>query len=238
MFVGHSLKSDRKLLEAAIVSNGKRQAIYFDPTVGRHYVIGVPGTEYEIEIKNLTDSRILVLSSVDGRNTLEDEAADHSNTGRVLPAWETQRIVGFALNDDSVRRFKFGTPEGSVSHQATGSTSNVGVIGLGAYEESYSYTSTYRDTKVYDVPVAAASSAAVYAASFSGDTTMRSVKSAVGTHMGEQVDFHVNRVNFVRKGAIDPIVIGYDLAENLERIITPGLPDPWPGKQTGYGRYQ
>ncbi len=48
---------------------------------GRHYIVGMPGHEYAVRIRNTTGARILVVTSVDGVNVVTGDTAAPSQSG-------------------------------------------------------------------------------------------------------------------------------------------------------------
>ena len=48
---------------------------------GRNYIVGMPGHEYAVRIRNCTGGRILVVTSVDGVNVISGDTAAPSQIG-------------------------------------------------------------------------------------------------------------------------------------------------------------
>lgn len=122
----------------AIEVDGVAQPIITD-TDGTHFVEAVIGKEYELVIKNtLSDNRIEVLTSIDGRDTLKDQPASIQNgSGMVVPAGAPYRVTGWRVNDNETLPFVFVDASSglAVAEQATGTRENVGVIGVAVYNE-------------------------------------------------------------------------------------------------------
>ena len=57
------------------------------PKDGRRYIIGAPGHEYAVRIRNNTGERILAVTSVDGVNVVSGETASPEQSGYVLDAY-------------------------------------------------------------------------------------------------------------------------------------------------------
>lgn len=104
---------------------------------GRIYIEAKHGTEYELEIKNNTWSRIFCLSSVDGLNVLTGQPAREDDAGYVIPAYSPLRIKGFRYSNNEVGAFKFTTKDNSYAHSQGGceAAKNCGVIGFRLYNE-------------------------------------------------------------------------------------------------------
>ncbi len=231
-YTGTSIQSPEGLFQVAVCANGVRLPIFFDPAQSRHFVAGTPGQNYYLQVQNLRPARIEVLVAIDGRSIFEDAAGDlNANRGMALRPNQTWDCKGFRLSDDAINEFLFGTPAGSIEHQATGSTDNTGVIGLAGYRESVPIQrSMTRGISGQSM------GAAVASASAGGLRTNTAERSSLGTHMGETVDDHVGRTEFARQGSPVVITIGYDLEDVLAArgILGPALPEPFPGAGTGY----
>jgi hypothetical protein len=101
---------------------------------GRNYVVGVPGHEYAVRIRNCTNGRILVATSVDGVNVVSGETAAPSQTGYVLEPWGSVEIAGWRKSLDRIAAFYF-TDLGDSYAARTGRPQNVGVIGVAVFQE-------------------------------------------------------------------------------------------------------
>src|SRR5207244_1585778 len=62
---------------------------------GRTYVIGRPGNEYSVSLRNQSGERVLAVTSVDGVNIVSGETASPSQTGYVLSPGQTADIRGW-----------------------------------------------------------------------------------------------------------------------------------------------
>lgn len=234
MFPGTTITSPAGSIEVSILIEGNPQLLYQPPS-GRAHVAGVPGKSYKLRVRNLTSRRVEIITAVDGRNTLKDEPADHTaNRGLVVAAHSRGEFSGWRLNDTETREFIFGTPERSVTAQATGSAANTGVLGFATYREREWASTAYGGGNI------ATASAAIF--DYSGPMTPRGggLQSSLGTGIGERREDRVGRTDFIRtQGAPDILVIGYDTEEVLRErgIIGPAEPVAFPGLGTGYERY-
>src|SRR3954466_8103725 len=61
----------------------------------RRYVVGTPGHEYALRIRNTTAARVLVVTSVDGVNVISGDTATPSQSGYVLEPWGSVEIAGW-----------------------------------------------------------------------------------------------------------------------------------------------
>jgi hypothetical protein len=101
---------------------------------GRNYIVGVPGHEYAVRIRNLTGARVLVVTSVDGVNVISGDTAAPSQSGYVLDGWGSVEIGGWRKSLSRTAAFYF-TDLGDSYAARTGRPQNVGVIGVAAFEE-------------------------------------------------------------------------------------------------------
>ena len=100
----------------------------------RHYIVGAPGHEYAVRIRNCTGARVLVVTSVDGVNVISGETASPSQSGYVLDPWGSVEIKGWRKNLQRTAAFYFTEHQNSYAAR-TGRPDNVGVIGVGVFRE-------------------------------------------------------------------------------------------------------
>ena len=101
---------------------------------GRHYIVGMPGHEYAVRIRNTTGARILVVTSVDGVNVISGDTAAPSQSGYVLDPWGSVEITGWRKSLERTAAFYF-TDLGDSYAARTGRPQNVGVIGVAVFQE-------------------------------------------------------------------------------------------------------
>lgn len=103
---------------------------------GETFVEGRGGSNYEIEIVNLTNERVEAVLAVDGLSVIDGKEAGANSTGYLLHARETIRVPGWKLNNDQVAAFQFAGKKKSYAAQTEGgSTRNTGVIGVMTFKE-------------------------------------------------------------------------------------------------------
>lgn len=102
---------------------------------GSTYIEGRKKSSYQIRFKNNSGERVLVVPSVDGLSVLDGQQAGTESPGYVVDGYGTLEIPGWWLNDSSVAKFEFGDKSESYTHQSTGSSMNVGGIGVRVYGE-------------------------------------------------------------------------------------------------------
>lgn len=120
--------------DISILVNGSRCKQYFHE--GRTFIEAKDGSEYTIEIKNNTWSRILAICSVDGLDILTGKPAVESNPGYVISSYNVGKFDGFRVSDDKIAKFVFGSKGSSyAADKGDGSERNVGVIGVKLFQE-------------------------------------------------------------------------------------------------------
>lgn len=101
---------------------------------GRHYIVGAPGHEYAVRVRNCTSARVLVVTSVDGVNVISGDTAAPDQSGYVLEPWGSVEIAGWRKSMERTAAFYF-TDLGDSYAARTGRPQNVGVIGVAVFQE-------------------------------------------------------------------------------------------------------
>jgi hypothetical protein len=99
---------------------------------GRYYVVGKPGNEYQVRVRNRTGGEILTVVSVDGVNAVSGETAGWDQTGYVLGSHQAYDIKGWRKSTDRIAAFFFTDHQNSYAAR-TGRPDNVGVIGVAVF---------------------------------------------------------------------------------------------------------
>jgi hypothetical protein len=102
---------------------------------GRTYVIGESGRRYTLSVRNLTDSRLEIVLSVDGLDVIDGRPASVEKPGYVVGPGGRLEVDGFRRSLDSVAAFRFGSVRDSYANRRYGDTRNVGVIGAAVFHE-------------------------------------------------------------------------------------------------------
>jgi len=113
-------------------ANGTALPVYKNN--GRNYIVGAPGHEYGVRIRNCTNARVLVVTSVDGVNVISGDTAAPSQSGYVLEPWGYVVITGWRKSMDRTAAFYF-TDLGDSYAARTGRPQNVGVVGVAVFQE-------------------------------------------------------------------------------------------------------
>ncbi len=98
------------------------------------HVGGASGQAYRLRLRNLGNSRLLVVVSVDGLNVLTGKEAHPSQGGYILNPYGETTIDGWRKSLSEVAKFVFSAPAESYASR-TGQSTNVGVIGFAVFEE-------------------------------------------------------------------------------------------------------
>ena len=101
---------------------------------GRRYVVGKPGNEYAIRVRNASAGRVLAVMSVDGVNVITGDTASPQQSGYVLSPYETAEIAGWRTSLSNTAAFYFTSLPDSYAGR-TGRPDNVGVIGVALFAE-------------------------------------------------------------------------------------------------------
>jgi hypothetical protein len=102
---------------------------------GRSYVVGQPGNEYAIRIRNCTDRRLLAVVSVDGVNAVTGDSASPDQSGYVLEPGGYVNIQGWRKDLSRTAAFYFSDPADSYAAR-TGRPNDLGVIGVALFREA------------------------------------------------------------------------------------------------------
>jgi hypothetical protein len=194
---------------------------------GRRYVVGKPGNEYAIRVRNDGGERALAVMSVDGVNVITGDTASPSQSGYVLDAHGSFEIAGWRTSQSRTAAFFFTTLANSYATR-TGRPDNVGVIGVAVFRERPRVVPQFggrlqrQDSR--DAPreeVDRAASAASPAPST--DSVMAEKKSQLGTGYGRSEASYAQYTNFERASDTpsETIAIYYDSYENL---LAQGVP--------------
>jgi hypothetical protein len=175
---------------------------------GRKYVVGEPGHEYEVVVRNYTGGRVLAVTSVDGVNVISGETAAPLQSGYVLPAYGSTGIAGWRKSMAEIAAFYF-TPHRNSYAARTGRPFDVGVIGVALFREKTYCCRRFRDDAESRSQDRAAEGAAAPA--------MREEQTKLGTGHGRREESHASYTEFERASDTpdEVIAIYYDSRANL-----------------------
>ncbi len=135
------------LVQVDVYDRRDRTALPIHSKDGRQYIVGTPGHEYAVRIRNCTGARVLVVTSVDGVNVISGDTAAPSQSGYVLEPWGSVEIAGWRKNMERTAAFYF-TDLGNSYAARTGRPGNVGVVGVAVFQEKPARV-TWRDLNGY-----------------------------------------------------------------------------------------
>ncbi len=123
-----------RLADVSVFDRGAARPLPVYTHEGRFYVVGRPGKEYEIRVRNRASSEILAVVSVDGVNAVSGETANWNQTGYVLAPYQTLAVKGWRKSLQRVAAFYFTEHANSYAAR-TGRPQNVGVIGVALFRK-------------------------------------------------------------------------------------------------------
>ena len=217
---------------------------------GRRHIVGTPGHEYAVRIRNCTGERILAVTSVDGVNVVSGETASPEQSGYVIDPYGSVEIVGWRKSLERTAAFYFTDLRDSYAAR-TGRPANVGVIGVAVFKEKQAPI-VYRPPRekiAADTPSPRAEASAPASNADAGaaaqanerDDAQRAtgaLAKQLGTGHGRNETSYAQRVAFERATSYpaETVAIQYDRRENLIAMgVLPSAryaqrtPDPFPG---------
>ena len=212
---------------------------------GRRYVVGRPGNEYAIRVRNASNGRVLTVMSVDGVNVITGDTASPAQSGYVLAPWESADIAGWRKNMSRTAAFYFTALPDSYAAR-TGRPDNVGVIGVAVFRERARPVALEppmqpmnKDAARSETQPSAAPSAPKAAAN-ALDSAAQAPQERLGTGHGRSESSYASYTQFERASAApsETITIYYDSYQNLLAMGVPVAgppiarfrPDPFPDR--------
>ncbi len=211
-------------------TEGRVLPIYWH--LGRRYIVGKPGNEYAIRVRNAGNGRLLAVMSVDGVNVITGATASPQQSGYVLAPNESADIGGWRKSLSRTAAFYFTALPDSYAAR-TGRPDNVGVIGVALYRERVQPIAReeFRPRDSARAESAPAPAAPAVSAGVAGNGVADSVAQAagerLGTGHGRSESSYASYTQFERASELpaETIAIYYDSYENL---LTQGVPVPSP----------
>jgi hypothetical protein len=102
---------------------------------GRAYVVGAPGNEYQVVLRNSRAEDLLAVMSVDGVNVLTGQTASSNQGGYIVGANDRIEVKGWRKSMSEIASFYF-TSLGDSYAGRTGRPADVGVIGVALYRRA------------------------------------------------------------------------------------------------------
>jgi hypothetical protein len=207
-------------------SEGRRLPVVWHD--GRAYVVGKPGNEYQVTVRNRQGADVLAVMSVDGVNVVTGETAHPMQSGYVLGPWSGVEVKGWRKNLSRTAAFYF--TELSDSYAArTGRPEHVGVIGVALYRKQA--VPPQPISEIAPAPSARERARAGADSAASAGT----LADSLGTGHGRSEVSHARQVEFERASShpAETIAIRYDSYRNLVAMgvirESPRQPRPFPG---------
>lgn len=198
-------------------SNGRRLPVYWH--AGQAYVVGKPGSEYRVEVRNREGGDLLAVISVDGVNVITGESAHPAQSGYVIGARGRLAVDGWRKSLERTAAFYFTTLGDSYAAR-TGRPEDVGVIGVALFRRKAEPPQPF--SGIASEPRAAARDSA-------------RAEESLGTGHGRSETSHARHVTFERATPhpAETVTIRYDSYRNLVAMgvirETPRYPRPFPG---------
>ena len=235
-------------------ATGRELPVYWHE--GRAYVVGRPGNEYQVIVRNRLGEDLLAVVSVDGLNVMNGQAANPRQAGYIAAPYSRVDIRGWRKSLDEIAAFYF-TQLGDSYAARRGRPENVGVIGVALFQRK----------RIEPPPEAAADPAPYRPAPFARDrsesqrdnmnedraqakreaaTGLRGLgqeppaapapSAPLGTGHGRREESRVQWQHFERAtdAPVETIAIYYDSYRNLvaQGVLQPAQgmrdPNPWP----------
>jgi hypothetical protein len=238
--VGHAQSAvlpQQATVEIVDRTEGRVLPIYWHE--GRRYVIGKPGNEYAIRVRNADGGRVLAVMSVDGVNVITGATASPQQSGYVLAPRESTDIGGWRKSMSRTAAFYFTALPDSYAAR-TGRPDNVGVIGVAVYRERVvpiAREEMRPQNAARGESAPAAAPAPPFGAS-AADAVAQTPAERLGTGHGRNESSYASYTHFERASNTpsETITIYYDSYENLLAqgvpVASPPLararPDPFP----------
>jgi len=198
-------------------TEGRALPVYWHQ--GKAYVVGKPGNEYQVQIRNRLRQDLLAVVSVDGVNVISGETANPSQSGYVLGPGQAYDILGWRKSLAETAAFYFTALADSYAAR-TGRPGNVGVIGLAVFRKK-------------SQPIAIAPDRRRAASVDAPSAPRAQAESQLGTGHGRRESSQVREVAFERatSAPAETITVYYDSYANL--LARGVIREPYP--PVGYG---
>jgi hypothetical protein len=224
-------------------SEGRQLPVYWHE--GRAWVVGKPGNEYSVRIRNRQGEDVLGVISVDGVNAVTGQTAVSQQSGYVLAPHRQFDISGWRKNLESIAAFYF-TPLPDSYAARTGRPDNVGVIGVAFYRKKAEPAPVVQPAPFSSGQLLRKEAAAAAGASADAQNARNAPRAAereerLGTGHGRIEASQTRHVGFERATSepAETVVIYYDSYRNLlaRGIVPPPYqvpprrpaPNPFPG---------
>jgi hypothetical protein len=204
-------------------TEGKRLPVYWHQ--GRAYVVGKPGNEYQVSLRNRAGDDVLAIVSVDGVNVVTGETASPAQSGYILAPRGGTDVLGWRKSLSETAAFYFTALADSYAGR-TGRPDNVGVIGVALFRKKSERIAPIAPRPFRDDARSSAGAAAEAA----------QPEAQLGTGHGRREASYAQYVDFERatSSPAEVVTLYYDSYANLAargviREAVAPLPRPFPG---------
>ena len=218
-------------------TEGRRLQVYWHQ--GRAYVVGKPGNEYQLSLRNRAGDDVLAIVSVDGVNVISGQSASPQQSGYVLAPRGGMEVQGWRKNLSETAAFYF-TPLADSYAARTGRPDDVGVIGVALFRKKYTPPPAPIGSP-FPGPYSSSSEKESSSGARSRQDAAKPAESQLGTGHGRRETSHARYVNFERASSAPSEVIAlyYDSRANLVargiiREPIPVAPLPYPRPFPGF----
>lgn len=230
------------LMEVTVHDRTQARSLEVYPHAGRRYVAGRPGNDYQLTLRNPTDTDLLAVVSVDGVNVINGETASWAQSGYIVPARGVVVVRGWRKSLDRVASFYF-TAHANAYATRTGRPQDVGVIGVAVFRARTAEAGIARAEQ--EAGSAAAPAARPSESASRADARARPAPPlaaqdsglGLGTGHGRSQISHARYASFQRAASTpdEIIAIHYDTHANLVALgvvqpLTRRMPEPFPGR--------
>jgi len=195
--------ADVTVLERA---SGRRLPVHWH--AGQAYVVGKPGAEYRILVRNRDGGDLLAVMSVDGVNVITGQTAHPLQSGYVVGPGARLAVDGWRKSLSRTAAFYFTELDDSYAAR-TGRPEDVGVIGVALFRRKVHEPEPWRG--IAPAPFASGRSAGKPA------EDAAKAESSLGTGHGRSETSYARHVAFERatRAPAETITIRYDSYRNL-----------------------
>ena len=216
-------------------TEGRRLQVYWHEGIA--WVVGRPGNEYQVSVRNQRGEDLLAVMSVDGINVITGDTASPQQSGYILAPGQPLDVKGWRKNMERTAAFYFTEIHDSYAAR-TGRPDDVGVIGVALFQRKR-FEPPPQDIAPYSrrsEPQAEdqAGSASRAPAERHAEVFRQDRDAKLGTGHGRSESSHARYGSFERASSapVETITIYYDSYRNLVArgvIRSPRPHEPWPG---------
>ena len=230
--------------ELLVLPNGRSAADEYYHQ-GAMWIEGRESSKYTLKFTNRSSSRVNVIFSVDGLDTIKGQPAGPNSDGYVINANDSLEIPGWTLDDKTAAEFYFSKAGRSYVAASGNNTSNTGVIGAMVFKENAPYFTCAQPYPYFNTTIPFTGMAQVganinqmnivsdlgggapkagsnmtYGAASSSVRSMSVTEQEVGTGFGDATTFNTYKTSFDRISNIPDAVLAiyYNSAKNLQKM--------------------